>query len=152
MAQLAKIEAKADIKCPPAKVYDFFKYDMNKFIDMFPQIFKSAQLLEGEEGQAGNVKLFEYVLGCIDGVGKRMSVKVKSEAINDGERSITFRVIEGDVLELYTSFAAKVTVTGGSVSWHIEFEKANDSAPNPDNYAALAVEITKGLDLYLLAH
>ncbi|KAI3462609.1 hypothetical protein Pfo_019272 [Paulownia fortunei] len=146
MAQTAKIEAKAQIICSPAKVYDFFKYNINQFITMCPQIFKTVQLLEGEEGEAGNVRLFEYVLGTT------MSAKVKTEAINDGEKSITFTALEGDLMQVYTSFAAKVTVTDGSVVWCIEFEKANDLAPNPDHYANLAVEITKGLDLYLLTH
>ncbi|GER28854.1 polyketide cyclase/dehydrase and lipid transportsuperfamily protein [Striga asiatica] len=144
MAQIGKLEAKAEIKCPPAKVFNFFKYDMNKFTDMFPQIFKGAQLLEGEEGQAGNVKSFDYVLG------KAMNAKAKTEAINEGERSISLSVLEGDILNLYKSFKAKISVDDGHVTWCIEFEKADESAPNPDDYAALAVEITKGLDHYLL--
>ncbi|KAK6128545.1 hypothetical protein DH2020_037689 [Rehmannia glutinosa] len=122
MAQIAKIEAKEDIKCSSAKFYDFLKYDINKFTNMFPQIFKSAQLVEGEEGQAGNVKFFEYV------IGKALTAK------------------------LYTSFKAKVTVSDGTVTWCLEFEKANDLAPNPDQYAAVAVEVTKGLDFYLLTN
>lgn len=63
MAQIAKIEAKAEISSPPAKVYDFFKNNINDIVNVFPQVFKSAELIEGEEGRDGNVKKFEYVLG-----------------------------------------------------------------------------------------
>lgn len=63
MAQIAKTEAKVEITSPPAKVYDFFKNSLNNFVQLFPQVFKSSQLVEGEEGQVGNVKLIEYVLG-----------------------------------------------------------------------------------------
>ncbi|KAI3462610.1 hypothetical protein Pfo_019273, partial [Paulownia fortunei] len=146
MAQIAKIEAKTQILCPPAKVYDFFKCKGNQFINVLPLIFKSIKLLEGEEGQAGNVKLVEFVLGTT------MSVKVKTEAINDAERSITFVALEGDILNLYISFKVKLTVSDGFVLFCFEFEKANDWSPNPDIYAKLAVGITKGLDLYLLFH
>ncbi|KAG8373796.1 hypothetical protein BUALT_Bualt11G0062400 [Buddleja alternifolia] len=147
MAQIAKIEAKAEIKCDPAKLYDFFKYNMTQFVNLAPHIFKGAQLVEGEEGHVGNVKLFEYVLGIIP-----MTVKVKTEAINDEERSITFKALEGNLMQLYSSFGSKVTFTDGFIKWCIEFEKANDLAPNPDIYAILAVEISKGLDAYLLNH
>lgn len=85
-------------------------------------------------------------------IGKTMTMKVQTEEINDGEKSITFRALEGEIMQVYPSFGAKLTVTDGSVQWCIEFEKTNDSAPNPDNYAKLAVEVTKGLDLYLLNH
>lgn len=79
-----------------------------------------------------------------------MSVKVKTEEINDEERSITMKVLEGDILQLYSSFGAKISVTDGFVNWTLEFEKNNDSAPNPDDYAKLATQITKVLNLYLL--
>lgn len=63
MAQIAKTEAKVEITSPPEKVYDFFKNNLNNFVHLFPQVFKSAKLIEGEEGQVGNVKVLEYVLG-----------------------------------------------------------------------------------------
>ncbi|KAH6834447.1 hypothetical protein C2S53_004182 [Perilla frutescens var. hirtella] len=146
MSQIAKIEAKAEITSPAAKVYDFFKNNLNNFVYLFPQVFKSAHLIEGEEGHVGNVKLIEYVLG------KAMSVKVKTEEISDAERSMTLRVIEGDITQLYSSFAAKLTFTDGCVNWSIEFEKNNDKTPNPENYVELATQITKALDVYLLSN
>ncbi|XP_057791536.1 kirola-like [Salvia miltiorrhiza] len=146
MAQIAKLEAKAEITSPPAKVYDFFKYNLNNFVHVFPQVFKSAKLIEGEEGCAGNVKLVEYVLG------KAMSLKVKTDEINDGERSMTMRAVEGDILQLYSTFVCKISITDGSVNWSFEFEKNNESAPNPDDYAKLATKLSKVLDLYLLSN
>ncbi|PIN14810.1 hypothetical protein CDL12_12560 [Handroanthus impetiginosus] len=144
MTQIAKTEAKAEIKSSPVKVFDFLKYNLNQFLHMFPQAFKKVELLEGEEGQAGNVRLLEYALG-----NEPMTAKVKTEAINEDEKSITFIPIEGEIMRIYTTFVAKVTVGDGYVMWSIEYEKANDSVPNPDSYAKLAAQITKGLDAYL---
>lgn len=83
-------------------------------------------------------------------IGKTMSVTVKTEEINDEEKSLTMRVVGGDILQLYSSFATKINVTDGFVNWTLEFEKINDSAPNPENYAKLDTQITKLLNLYLL--
>lgn len=47
---------------PPAKVYNFLKYNLNKFVNLFPQVYKSLKVIEGEEGHVGNVKLVEYVI------------------------------------------------------------------------------------------
>ncbi|PIN14809.1 hypothetical protein CDL12_12559 [Handroanthus impetiginosus] len=80
-----------------------------------------------------------------------MTAKVRTEAVNEGEKSVTFKTIEGDVMQIYTTFITKVTVGDGYVIWTIEYEKANDTAPIPDNYTTLAAEITKGLDAYLLS-
>ncbi|PIN19723.1 hypothetical protein CDL12_07588 [Handroanthus impetiginosus] len=144
MTQIAKAEAKAEIKSSPVKVFDFLKYNLNQFLYMFPQAFKKVELLEGEEGQAGNVRLLEYAFG-----NEPMTAKVKTEAINEDEKSITFIPIEGEIMQIYTTFVAKVTVGDGYVMWSIEYEKANDSLLNLDSYAKLAAQITKGLDAYL---
>ncbi|KAK6152836.1 hypothetical protein DH2020_012475 [Rehmannia glutinosa] len=145
MAQMAKIEDKTQIMCAPPKVYNFFKNDLTELTKIVPQLFQSVKVIDGNKGQAGGVIQYELLI-----LGKAMTAKVKTEAINDEEKSISFVILEGDIMELYKSFKAKVTVGDGTAMWCLEFEKANDSAPNPDQYATLAVEITKGLDLYLL--
>ncbi|KAK6152835.1 hypothetical protein DH2020_012474 [Rehmannia glutinosa] len=147
MAQMAKIEDKTQIMCAPPKVYNFFKNDLTELTKIVPQLFQSVKVIDGNKGQAGGVIQYELLI-----LGKAMTAKVKTETINDEERSITFVILEGDVMQLYTSFKAKVTVSDGTVTWCLEFEKANDLAPNPDQYAAVAVEVTKGLDLYLLTN
>ncbi|KAG6418643.1 hypothetical protein SASPL_120847 [Salvia splendens] len=146
MAQIAKLETKAEITNPPAKVYDLLKYNLNKFVNLFPQVFKSIKLIEGEEGHAGNVKIVEYV------IGKAMSAKVKTEEINDEERSMIMRVVEGEVLQLYPTFLCKISVSDGFVNWSIEFEKTKDSTPKPDAYAQVHSHVTKLMDLYLLTN
>ncbi|XP_047939490.1 MLP-like protein 165 [Salvia hispanica] len=146
MAQMAKLETKAEITNPPAKVYDFLKYNLNKFVDLFPQVYKSFKLIEGEEGHAGNVKIVEYV------IGKTMTAKVKTEEINDEQRSMIMRVIEGEVLKLYPTLLCKISVSDGCVNWSIQFEKTNDSTPKPDAYAQVAAHVTKLMDLYLLTN
>lgn len=59
-----KLEATAELKHASAdKFYGFFKNNMNDLINVFPASFKIVQLLEGEEGSVGCVKLWNYVIG-----------------------------------------------------------------------------------------
>ncbi|PIN19724.1 hypothetical protein CDL12_07589 [Handroanthus impetiginosus] len=168
MAQIPKIKAKAEIESSPAKVFDFFKYKLKQFPNIYSQVFKKLESLEGEEriqqGLAPTIFSYGIFLGgqktiypklcvwiCTCQSNQTMTAKVRTEAVNEGEKSVTFKTIEGDVMQIYTTFITKVTVGDGYVIWTIEYEKANDTAPIPDNYTTLAAEITKGLDAYLLS-
>ncbi|CAI9752961.1 unnamed protein product [Fraxinus pennsylvanica] len=142
-----KLEVTVEIQSLADKFYDFFKNHMSDLVNVFPATFKSVQLIEGEEGSVGSVKLWNYVLGGIS-----MTAKVKVEAINDVERSITFAVVEGDLLQLYVSYNTTLTASDGSVKWSIEYEKALEIAPIPDLYVTLSVAVSKAVDLYLLTH
>ncbi|KAK3024403.1 hypothetical protein RJ639_043361 [Escallonia herrerae] len=71
-------------------------------------------------------------------------MKVKIEAIDDLNKSITFGALEGDIMQLYKSFKATVMVGDGFVKWTIQYEKATDAAPKPDLYGDFAVEVSKG--------
>jgi hypothetical protein len=86
--------------------------------------------------------------------GSPMTAKVKIEDIDDGDMSMTFNVIQGDVLRFYKSFKAKLQVIkvhkgAGSVEWTVEFEKANENSPDPEHYVDFAIKMSKGLDAYL---
>lgn len=83
-----------------------------------------------------------------------MSAKVKVEAVDEENKSITLVALDGDLVKLYSSFKAKLHVFkasngSGQVKWSIEFEKANQSAPIPSRYLDLVIMISKGLDAYL---
>lgn len=83
-----------------------------------------------------------------------MTAKVKIEDVDEEDMTITFNVIQGDVLRFYKSFKAKLQVIRmhkgiSSAEWTVEFEKANGSAPDPEHYVDFAVKMSKGLDAYL---
>ncbi|KAL6204985.1 hypothetical protein ACLB2K_022251 [Fragaria x ananassa] len=149
MAQIAKIESQAELKSSAAKFYGFFKSNMSSFVQMFPQIFKNFEVVGGGEIRTGSVTKWTYDLG--EGV---IAAKIKIQALDDGDTSITFVILEGDVLKVYKSFKAKMQVTkagnGGSiVKWTLEFEKANSITPDPKIYAEYAIKVSKGIDAYL---
>ncbi|KAK2986712.1 hypothetical protein RJ640_010937 [Escallonia rubra] len=145
MAQKSKFEARTEIRSSPQKLYGFFRNNMNTLARICPDKIQSIQLLEGTDYSVGCVKLYKYVLGSL------MMMKVKIEAIDDSNKSITFGALEGDIMQLYESFKVTVKVGDGFVKWTIEYEKASDAAPKPDLYGDFAVKVSKGLDAYLLS-
>ena len=79
-----------------------------------------------------------------------MTANVKIEALGNENKLITFAILEGEILNLYTSFKADLQVMdAGYAKWSIEYEKANESAPEPEVYRNFAVMMSKGLDAYL---
>ncbi|KAH7533830.1 MLP-like protein 31 isoform X2 [Ziziphus jujuba] len=134
MAQIAKIEVQAEIKSSTEKLYGFFKNQMGRLVQMFPQNFKSCEILGGGSGP--------------------MSVKLKVEDADEENKSISFVVLDGDLLKLYNTFKPKIHIFKDSngnaqIKWSIEFDKANQNAPSPSSYLDLAIKVSKGLDAYL---
>ncbi|KAL3813322.1 hypothetical protein ACJIZ3_014590 [Penstemon smallii] len=133
------------IKSSVDKFYDFFKFKMSELVNIFPASFKGVELLEGEEGTVGCVKLWHYILGGIP-----MTVKAKNEAIDDEKHSLTFAALEGDVLQLYKSFNATLVISEGLAKWTFTFEKATLLSPIPELYGPLVIAASTLVDAYLL--
>ncbi|KAG8384177.1 hypothetical protein BUALT_Bualt04G0091000 [Buddleja alternifolia] len=162
MAQIDTLVASTEISSPADKLYEFFRNDMSELVNIIPGSFKSAELIQGGEGSVGSVKLWTYDLDLNMSKpdinknsaerGISLSVKLETEVINDVERSITFKAIEGDVLLLYKNYKFTIDVSDGSVQWTIQYEKAFLLAPPPDAYAAFGIMTSKLVDLYLLSH
>lgn len=63
MAQLEKLEASTEINSSADKFYGFFiRNDMSELVNVIPDTFLSVELVQGEEGSVGAVKLWKYVL------------------------------------------------------------------------------------------
>ena len=78
------------------------------------------------------------------------TAKVLTEAIDDAAKIITFTILDGDLLQLYKSFKATLSVSDGLAKWSIEYEKATILSPPPQLYVPLAVTVCTLVDAYLL--
>ncbi|KAL0377992.1 UNVERIFIED_CONTAM: Kirola [Sesamum radiatum] len=137
--------ASAAIKSPADKFFNFFRYKMNEIVNIFQAAFTGVELLEGEEGTVGCVKRWNYIVGAIP-----LTVTVKIEAIDESAKSITFTALEGDLLVLYKSFQATLTVSEGLATWTFVFEKATLLTPPPELYVPLAITLSTLVDAFLL--
>ena len=76
----------------------------------------------------------------------------------DNENYITnYKVIEGNLLELYKSFSSSVKVTpkenddGSLVHWIFEYEKLNEDVPDPTGKLQILIDVAKDIDAHLLS-
>ncbi|CAK9317971.1 unnamed protein product [Citrullus colocynthis] len=148
MAQIAKISEQVQLKSSGHKFYEFFKNKMDYvFLQMFPEIYQSCKVVEGNGFSHGNIIHLKYNAGKPEEVRERL-------AIDDANKSITFECIEGDPLRDFDVIKLKIQVfdngsNGSSVNWSIEFVKANEGVATPHNYLLCVTKVSKGLDDYL---
>ncbi|KAF8407638.1 hypothetical protein HHK36_006771 [Tetracentron sinense] len=132
MAQIAKLEVQTKIKSSADKFYGFFRNNITLLVNVFPEVYKSIEIVKGDGKSVGSVRFWKYFLGT------PMVTKERVEAIDDEKKSITFCAFEGDITKYYKSVMATLQVTkdgGGSlVKWSLVVEKANQDAPPPNIY------------------
>ncbi|KAL2545962.1 MLP-like protein [Forsythia ovata] len=87
--------------------------------------------------------------------GKERVSKEIIEAIDKEKKSVTFKVIEGDLMELYKSFKFIVNVDANGndnlVTWTFEYEKKNENVPDPNTLMDSCLVITKHIENHHLA-
>ena len=81
--------------------------------------------------------------------------KVLIEAIDDKNKSISCKIVDGQILKEYKSFKFTIQATdksdgGSTVKTIIEYENLNDDAPPPNNYFEFADVLYKNIDAYLI--
>ncbi|MBA0819574.1 hypothetical protein Gohar_021112, partial [Gossypium harknessii] len=99
-----------------------------------------CDLHEGEWGKVGTIVHWSYVHGkqvvCLDGKAKKAKEVV--EAVDSDKNLVTFRVIEGDLMEEYKSFVITIQVSpksegsGSVVHWTLEYEKLHGGIAHPE--------------------
>uniref|UniRef100_A0A7N0UEX8 Bet v I/Major latex protein domain-containing protein n=1 Tax=Kalanchoe fedtschenkoi TaxID=63787 RepID=A0A7N0UEX8_KALFE len=149
MAQIRKMDAQVEVKSQADKLYDIFKGKAYLMPKICPDKILNLEILQGDWNSVGAVKLWTFLPGTSE------SLKEEVEAIDERNRSITFRVIDGEILKYYDSFKSSVQVTslgakGSLVTWSVEFVKSDARIPDPDKYLQFCAVVAKDIDAYLL--
>lgn len=89
---------------------------------------------------------------CTD--GKEKVAKEIIEAIDEEKKSVRFKVIEGDLLELYKTFTLTCHVdTHGEynlVTWTFEYEKLREDVEEPHTLMEFCLHVTKDIETHHL--
>ncbi|KAK9106083.1 hypothetical protein Scep_022927 [Stephania cephalantha] len=56
------IDVESEISCPADKMYDLLKNQLTQLPVIFPEIYKNAQVLEGDGKSLGSVRRWTYVI------------------------------------------------------------------------------------------
>ena len=85
--------------------------------------------------------------------GKKCVAKELVESVDKENNKLTFKVIEGDVMEDYKSFKliiqANPQENGSVVHWTLEYEKLKDNTPDPHAVLQLLTDVTKEIGAHL---
>ncbi|KAK8716246.1 hypothetical protein V6N13_043562 [Hibiscus sabdariffa] len=150
-ALTSKLEADIEIKATPEQFHNMYAYKPHHVYHTCGDKVQGCELHQGEWGKLGSIISWRYVLG-----GKARVSKQVVEAIDPDKNSITFRVIEGDVMKEYKSFATRLQAapkTGGGggtvVHWTLEYEKLHQEIDHPQALLQLLQDVSKDIDAHL---
>ena len=86
--------------------------------------------------------------------GKDHVAKNAVEAIDEENKTITYRVVEGDLLKEYKSFKIIIqSILKGEatwVCWTFEYEKLNKNIPHPIKLLEFVIHLSEELDDHLV--
>lgn len=80
--------------------------------------------------------------------------KEKIDDIDDSKRTLTYSVIDGDLLKYFKQLKSHLSVTpkgdGSLVKWSSEYEKDSQEVPEPEIIKEFAVNTFLKVDEYIL--
>ncbi|OMO99696.1 hypothetical protein COLO4_13137 [Corchorus olitorius] len=149
MAQIHKMNFQIEIKSSADKYYNFYKSNVHLLPKISPREIKGVKLVEGDWDSVGSVKVWTHTLS-----GAPETLKETTETIDDESKTITSKFLDGEILKYYTTFKPTMTALpsgkGCLAKWTVEFEKQNESIPDPIKYKDFVVSFSKNVDAYLL--
>ncbi|CAI9096002.1 OLC1v1032062C1 [Oldenlandia corymbosa var. corymbosa] len=144
-----KMVRSIEIKSGGDVFHEIFRDRPHDLSTISPTNVKSVDLHDGEWGKVGSVTLWKY-----NQDGKEMNGKAKIEAIDEAKKSVRFKVIEGDLVEAYKTFFIIFHVDtvdeNNLVTWTLEYEKQNESSPDPDSFMEVSLNIPKDIETHHL--
>lgn len=86
--------------------------------------------------------------------GKEHIAKEIVEVIDDENKLVSYKVIEGDLLNEYKRFKVIVQSVpkgqGGLIKWTMEYEKLSDDIPPPEKLMEFCLHATKDIEEHLI--
>ncbi|KAK6146767.1 hypothetical protein DH2020_020636 [Rehmannia glutinosa] len=135
---VSQISIKADVDL----LHELFTNKLHRIPDICPGKVKKLDLQSGQWGTVGSVICWQYIHD-----GETKFAKEIIEAIDEEKKSITFNVIEGDVMAWYNTFKFIVKVDNNGedslVTWTFEYEKKTEDVPEPHAVMNLGLNQSK---------
>lgn len=149
MSLAGKLVKQTEIKSDGDVFHQLFSYRPHQIPAISPTHVQGCDLHGGDWGSAGSVIFWNYTRD-----GKQEEIKVIKEAIDEEKKSVTFKMIEGDLMELYKKFVVTLHVdTKGQsnlVTWTFDYEKLNENVPDPNSVMDFALKVTKDIETHHL--
>ncbi|THG15315.1 hypothetical protein TEA_008783 [Camellia sinensis var. sinensis] len=179
MGLTGKLVRQVEIKSDGDVFHELFRAKPHHISTMSPGNIHGVDLHEGDWGHVGSVISWNYTHDSTDSEGQsshRWGMKLRHkphhistmspgdmvlicmkevvEAIDEENKSVTFKVIDGDLTELYKAFKGTVHVdTKGEnnlVTWTLEYEKKSENAEDPNTLMDFVINVTKDIETHHL--
>ncbi|XP_076912415.1 kirola-like [Bidens hawaiensis] len=144
MALSGKLIGYVEISKSGDVFHDLIRHKPHDLVAIVPDKVHDCELHEGERGAVGSVITWHYTHD-----GKRKFMKEIIESVNEENHMIVFKVIGGELDELYKSFTIIFHVEpkgdGQLATWTFEFERPDTSVPYPTSFMDYLCNIIKVL-------
>ncbi|KAL0446770.1 UNVERIFIED_CONTAM: Kirola [Sesamum latifolium] len=145
-----KLVTQISIKVDGDLFFHLFKHKLHHITNICPQKIQSVNLISGQWGTVGSVISWNYIKD-----GASFTAKEIIEAVDEEKRSITYKVIEGDLMAYYNIFKLTFSVDSNGeldnvVRWSLEYEKKNESVPEPWTFLDFCVTATKEIERHYM--
>ncbi|KAI5677887.1 hypothetical protein M9H77_08837 [Catharanthus roseus] len=145
MGLKGKMIGQTEIKAGGDVFHDIIKMRPHELSKMSPDKVKAFTLLEGELGKVGSKICWHYTHDGKDCVGKEII-----EDIDEEKQSVRFKLIEGDLMEIYKSMYITYHVdTNGPdslVTWTLEYEKLKEEYPHPGTVLSFFLHMVEDIE------
>ncbi|KAI3728679.1 hypothetical protein L6452_17320 [Arctium lappa] len=146
MAISGKLVREVDVKGGGKFIHQIFEHKPNEIAIMSPDKIQRCDLVSGQWGASGSIISLHFIH---DG-----KVNTAKEMMEADDEKIVFKVIEGDVLQVYNALTLTIHFEEMGDKrlgvWSMDFQKVNASIPDPTTYLDLLCAITKDMDAYIL--
>ncbi|XP_057478782.1 kirola-like [Actinidia eriantha] len=144
-----KLVINVEIKSPSEVFLDIFGTKKHELPKVAPDFVQSLELLKGEWGAVGCTLLSTFFLD-----GKVMFSEENIVAVDKENKSITYNIYGGDLIQLYkklhVTFQATTQNETNFLTWIYEYERLNENVPAPHKLVEYVTGATKSIDNYYL--
>ncbi|KAL3379653.1 hypothetical protein AABB24_000387 [Solanum stoloniferum] len=144
MGLKGKLIASVEVKCGGHLMYDLLHTNSHHIANISQHVNR-FQIHEGENVKVGSIVSWSY-----NEAGQKKFIKQVIEAIDPYKKSICWKVIEGDVLEMYSSFTIITSHEPQWAIWTLDYEKKTEDIPEPLSYLGHILDVIKDMEGHLL--
>ncbi|WMV07883.1 hypothetical protein MTR67_001268 [Solanum verrucosum] len=139
-----KLIASMEVKCEGHLIHDLMHTNTHQAANISPTIHH-FEVHEGEIGKVGTIFNMKYNEDV-----QEKTVKYEIEAIDSYKKSISRKVIGGDLLDFYSSFTFVSSCEQQWITWTFEYEKKIENNPEPLNFLGFILNATKNIEGHFL--
>ncbi|OIT33379.1 PREDICTED: kirola-like [Nicotiana attenuata] len=140
-----KLIASVEVKCGGHLIHDILHTNTHHISNISPGKVHKFDIDEGEIVKVGSIVSWKY-----NDDGKDKICKQVIEAVDHQNKSITWKVIGGDLLDLYNSFTMISSHDHQWTTWTFVYEKKTEDTPEPLVFLGYALHVTKDIEGHLL--